>query len=96
MINNLFTIQIGFTKKTSANKWPILQCCLHRNLDKNKIQYFRDTSTRLRPLSHLPFHFAQTAAFVFLAFIIMRLKLFMTPHLCASVALIMSANVSDL
>ncbi|KAF8357545.1 dpy-19 [Pristionchus pacificus] len=54
---------------------------------------WRDTSTRLRPLSHLPFHFAQTAAFVFLAFIIMRLKLFMTPHLCASVALIMSANL---
>ncbi|GMR41742.1 hypothetical protein PMAYCL1PPCAC_11937, partial [Pristionchus mayeri] len=54
---------------------------------------WRDVSLHLRPLSHLPYHAAQTAAFVFLAFIIMRLKLFMTPHLCASTALIMSANL---
>ncbi|GMT18785.1 hypothetical protein PFISCL1PPCAC_10082 [Pristionchus fissidentatus] len=54
---------------------------------------WRDASSRLLPLSHIPFHFAQTAAFVFLAFIIMRLKLFMTPHLCASVSLVMSANL---
>ena len=64
--------------------------------DIDGVMYASPSETRVRIVApQILYNCLQMVLFAFIAFIIMRLKLFWTPHLCIVAALLASRAVSE-